>query len=390
MESRPERRNSQPVHSLPEARERTKARARDLRDLLSRYGRRHLPERPPPAPAPPEPPKLVGGYARLLPFLQLIPWSLGLLFVVSFLWDFPGITVTTFGYELPLDGLLRILSVSGLIGFFTNWLAITMLFHPREKRPVFGQGLIPAQRERVIYRLARAVSEELINEKIIRDKIEESGVITRYREMAMSVTRGVLEDEEFRRELKALVSDYLQEVLSAPDMREKMASFTIEKLESYAGQGLSGAALKIYRFLNEEDFQRRIDAAVKELPDSIDPALDGLDGMLDRLPAQIEARSEDIETWATRVVLGFVEKLDVYGMIIENMKRYDEQQLERLLKNTSNEQLNYIKYLGGVLGLLGGFIIWRPLLALTGFALTLVALLAIDITIFRRRRQPTS
>lgn len=373
-----------PVHTLPEARERTRTRVRQLRELLNRYIQRHLPERPKSVQPPPEPPRLVGGYARLLPLLQIIPWTLGLLFIASFFWDFPGLAITIGGYVLGLEGLLRIVSVSGLIGFFTNWLAITMLFHPRQKRPIFGQGLIPAQRERVIYRLARAISEELINEKIIKDKIEESGVIARYRETAMTVTRGVLEDDEFRRELKGLVNDYLQEVLSAPDMRDRMATFTIDKLEEYAGKGLSGAALRVYRFLNEEDFQRRIDAAVRELPNSIDPALDGLDKMLDRLPEQIEARSEDIETWATRVILGFVEKLDVYNMIMENMHRYDEQQLERLLKNTSNEQLNYIKYLGGVLGFLGGLIIWRPLLALVGFALTLIVLYALDEVLFRK------
>jgi uncharacterized membrane-anchored protein YjiN (DUF445 family) len=372
-----------PAHSLPEARERTRQRARELKDLLTVYVRRHLPETPAPSPAPEEPPRMKGPYGMLLPILQTIPWILGLLFVASFFWDFPDVILTLFGYDLELEGLLRIASVSGLIGFFTNWLAITMLFHPRKRRPIFGQGLIPSQRERVIFRLAQAVSKELINEDIIKAKIEESGVISRYRETAMYVTRGVLEDADFRRELKVIVGEYVEEVLSAPDMRDKIVRFTIEKLEGYAGRGLGGAALKLYRFMNEEDFQRRIDEAVKELPNSIDPVLDGLDDLLDRLPEQIEARSEDIETWATRLILGFVEKLDVYRMITENMHRYDEQQLERLLKNTSNEQLNYIKYLGGILGFLGGFIIWKPVLALTGFAITLAILLTLDVVLFR-------
>lgn len=378
--------HARPVHTLPEARERTRARARDLRDLLSRYGRRHIPPSVRTTTPPSEPPRLVGNYAKLLPLLQLIPWGLGIVFAGSFLWDFPGAFLTIAGYHLSLDGLLRILSVSGLIGFLTNWLAISMLFHPREKRPVFGQGLIPAQRDRVIYRLARAISEELINEEIIKQKIEESGVIPRYRKMALDVTSNVLDDVEFRVELKALLSDYLQEVLSAPDLREKMAEFAVQKLESYAGRGLSGAALRIYRFLNEDDFQRRVDEAIRELPGSVDPLLDNLDQMLDRLPEKLEARSEEIEMWATRTVLGFVEKLDVYGMIVDNMHRYDEHQLEHLLKTTSNEQLNYIKYLGGVLGVLGGFIIWQPGLALAGFAITLSTLLAIDMTLFRRRK----
>src|SRR5690625_1363340 len=90
-----------------------------------------------------------------------------------------------------------------------------------------------------------------------------------------------------------------------------------------------------------------------------------------------------LEEWATRVVLGFVERLNIYSMIVENMKQYDDLQLERLLKSTSNEQLNYIKYLGGVLGFLGGIVIWQPLFALTGFALTLGVLYIIDFALMK-------
>ena len=81
--------------------------------------------------------------------------------------------------SVALDGLLRMLSVSGLIGFLTNWLAVAMLFQPRQRRPIFGQGLIPAQRELVIARLAQAISERLINAQLIHQQIETSGLITR-------------------------------------------------------------------------------------------------------------------------------------------------------------------------------------------------------------------
>lgn len=375
-----------PVTSIPEASAVTKARARDLRSLIAKYVARHLPPAPPSETVVPEPPRTVGPYARLLPLLALTPWLLGGLFVTSLLWDFPGWTLSLAGYELELTGLLRIIAVSGLIGFLTNWLAITMLFNPRERRPLFGQGLIPAQRERVIYRLARAVSEELINEQIIKQKIEESGVITKYRELALEVTRGVVEDPEFRAELKALTADYVETVLASAEVRTRIAAFVTEKVEHYAGSGLGGVALRAYRYFNEADFQRRIDEAVGQLPSSLDHALDGFDGVLDRVPEKVEARSAEIEAWVTKIILGFVEKLDIYDMIRSNMEHYDEQKLEALIKNATNEQLNYIKYLGGLLGCLGGFVIWRPLLALACFGSAGLVLYVVDEVLFRRRR----
>lgn len=371
--------------SVEEAKALTRARARDLRQMLARYIRRHLPALPPKRSGAPEPPRNVGAHARLLPYLRIIPWLLFVLFVASFAWDFQGLSLTLGATSLPLEGLLRIVSVSGLIGFFTNWLAITMLFNPRERRPIFGQGLIPAQRERVVFRLAKAVSEELINEQIIKEKIEESGMIGRYRDISLSVTRGVVEDPEFREELKEMTADYLDRILSSPEVRQRIVTFIEEKLEDLAGRGFGGFALRAYRFLNEEDYQRRIEEAVRELPGSLDSALDQIDEVLDRVPEKIEARSDDIEEWVTRVVLGFVENLDVYDMIVSNMQQYDERKLEALIKTTSNEQLNYIKYLGGVLGSIGGLVIWRPFLALGAFLAVGGILLAIDEMLYRRR-----
>ncbi len=308
--------------------------------------------------------------------------TLSALFVFSFFWDFPGSSLTILGKILDLEGLLRIVAVSGLIGFLTNWLAITMLFNPRQERPVFGQGLIPAQRERVIFRLASAVSEELINEEIIKQKIEENEVIPKYREMALSVTRSVLEDEDFRKELKALTADYVQTVLTSDEVRHRIVEYVIEKIEIYAGEGLGGFALKAYRYLNEEDFKNRIDKAVFALPAQLDIVLDEMDQLLDLIPEKIEARSEEIEDMATRIVLAFVENLDVYDMIMSNMIQYDERKLEDLIKRSSNEQLNYIKYLGGVLGTIGGLVIWQPIPALIFLGVVGVMLLGLDEFIF--------
>ena len=306
-------------------------------------------------------------------------------FGLSFAWDFPGATVVLFGEELVLTGLLRILAVSGLIGFGTNWLAITMLFQPREKRPIVPQGLIPAQRERVIYRLAQAISKELINETIIKQKIEESGAIRKYREQAVTVLKGVVEDADFRRELKGLTADYVETVLGSEDMREQLAQLAVEKIEAQAGQGLGGLALRAYRTFAEEDFQRRIDAAIREIPTALDPMLDRIDEALDRVPEAVEARGAEIEALATKTVLGFVERLDIYGMIVENARKFDEGQLENLLKQTSNEQLNYIKYLGGILGVVGGLVIWEPIWALAALTLAGLTLWGADEALYRLR-----
>lgn len=376
----------EPVHTLPEARQLTRARARDLGTLILKYGRRHLPAPATEKSAPPEPPRVTGTHALALRYLRLIPGLLTALFVVSMLWDFDGMHVTLLGRTLALDGLLRLTSVSGLIGFLTNWLAITMLFQPRKRRPIFGQGLVPAQRERVIFRLARAVSTELINEEIIQQKVQESGLITKYRDMGLQVSRNILEDPDFRSDFRDLVGDYVAKVVRSSEVRSRLAEVVIERLEHYAGEGLSGLALRAYRYFNEEDFQQRVEKAINEIPSALDAVLDTSESFLDRLPDRIEARAEDIERWVTHTVLAFIGQLDIYGMVRGNMEKYDEAQLEHLLKSSTNEQLNYIKYLGGVLGFFGGLVIWEPALALGAFLLIGGGLALVDVALFKRRQ----
>ena len=372
-----------PGSMLPVVRDVTRARALDLKSLFSKYLRRHLPETEGNKATMPVPPRITGSYAKLLPILRLVPWFLGAVFILSFFWDFPGGEITLFGNILPVEGLLGIVSVSGMIGFLTNWLAITMLFNPRKRRPLLGHGLIPAQRDRVIYRMATTISEELINADIIKQKIEESGIIPKYREMAISVTKSVLDDPEFRDELKGIVSSYVQQVVGSEDMRDKIVDYVVLKVEDYLGSGIGGLALKAYRMLNEDDFQRRIEEAVTRLPSAIDEVIGRTENILDIIPDKIEERSQDIEDAASRMITSFVENLDIYEMIAGNMQRYDEKRLEDMLKRATNEQLNYIKYLGGVLGCIGGLVIWQPIPSLIVLGVIGSVIYGMDVVLFR-------
>jgi uncharacterized membrane protein YheB (UPF0754 family) len=71
-------------------------------------------------------------------------------------------------------GLILIPIISAFIGWFTNWIAIKMLFHPREPKKVLWftiHGIFPKRQQQFAEKLGKLVSEELLSFKDIEEKI---------------------------------------------------------------------------------------------------------------------------------------------------------------------------------------------------------------------------
>jgi uncharacterized membrane protein YheB (UPF0754 family) len=64
--------------------------------------------------------------------------------------------------------------ISGFIGWFTNWIAIKMLFHPREPKKIMGivfHGIFPKRQQQFAEKLGKLVSDELLSFQDIAAKI---------------------------------------------------------------------------------------------------------------------------------------------------------------------------------------------------------------------------
>lgn len=64
--------------------------------------------------------------------------------------------------------------ISAFIGWFTNWIAIKMLFHPKEEKNILGikiQGIFPKRQQQFAEKLGKLVSSELLSFKDIEEKI---------------------------------------------------------------------------------------------------------------------------------------------------------------------------------------------------------------------------
>lgn len=74
--------------------------------------------------------------------------------------------------------LLIIPFISAFIGWVTNWIAIKMLFHPREPKKILGitfQGIFPKRQQQFAEILGKLVSDEFFSYSDIEEKISDPG-----------------------------------------------------------------------------------------------------------------------------------------------------------------------------------------------------------------------
>lgn len=296
-----------------------------------------------------------------LPFLKSIPYICMAGLVTSFLLPeqilyLPWRT----GEKQIIPFVIRTISTAGLIGYITNWLAVKMLFHPAKPRPLLGQGLIGANRERIVQSLADSIREEIINEDMLRRKIQETGIIGRKLTEASNSFHEMIRNQDFRSDLTELIRHYAESLLSNPGIREMIVRRLLS-IDPGRISGVEGKVLSLYRFLRgEKGMEAKIRELLDQIPVRISPDDDSLHSILDSLPQRFDEYLPLIERHVANAAVMMIEHADPHSVIRENLNAFDERRLETLLLKSTSDQLNYIQYLGGFLGIGGGFFILFP------------------------------
>ena len=348
--------------------------------FLNKWAHRLVPDQEPAPSMPPAPPSR---FSLTLFLLKLLPYATAIGFVVSMFWDFSG------SFHLPwrsdpvsLSGLLRMLTVTGLVGFGTNWLAIKMLFYPRQKRPLLGQGLIPSRKDRIVLKLGEQISKEIINSQLILEQIRKSGLVSKHRERLTGTLREIIGSDEFRQDLMRVAEHYVNFLLKSPQVQEQIESF-VSGIDFEELEGVEGSFVKVYRFFKGDtdiaDHLRNVIGSVTFKMDHLDSKLAEY---LDQLPQSIEENADSVEEGALSALVFLIEQVNVQNVITDNLKEFDEIRLERVLWSSTSDQLHYIQYLGCFLGLIGGLFIWQPVESLVILATLSTAVYALDSFLF--------
>ena len=189
-------------------------------------------------------------------------------------------------------------AVGALIGYFTNYVAIKMLFRPYRayylfgKRVPFTPGLIPAKREKLADAIAKVVKENLLTEETLRSRLNEE----RIRESLRQLVESFL--ESFRENSGELLSE-----LSSRFGDRKVGEVLGEVLD----EGAEGAVSFIFKQLHGKRVGEVIPQGLKREFEKF------LDEKIDQI---VEYFAEESKRSEFRDV--------VYSLIRENLSRLRE------------------------------------------------------------------
>ncbi len=188
--------------------------------------------------------------------------------------------------------LISIPIISGFIGWVTNWVAIKMLFHPRNPIKVLGltfHGIFPKRQKQFAEKLGKLVSEELLSFSEIEQKIIN------------------------------------------PSNLKKMMPLVEAHVDDFLRNKLKDVFPVISMFIG--------DKTINELKGFFMTELEAL------FPILMQRYMKNLQ-----------QELDLEKIVIEKVSGFSSDKLEEILMGIMSKEFRFVEILGGVLGFLIGLI----------------------------------
>lgn len=188
--------------------------------------------------------------------------------------------------------LLIIPVISAFIGWVTNWVAIKMLFHPREPKKILGitfQGIFPKRQQQFAEKLGKLVSNEFLSFTDIEEKI------------------------------------------SSPENLKKVMPLIEQHIDEFLRHKLSDEMPVISMFIGDKTINKMKAAFMKEL-ELIFPQL------MKQFAGNLKS------------------ELDLEHIVINKVSNFSSDKLEELLYQIMSKEFRFVEIIGAVIGFIIGIV----------------------------------
>ncbi len=277
--------------------------------------------------------------------------------------------------------------VGAIIGLCTNYIAVLMLFHPKNEIKVFGHtlpfspGAIPKEKRRIARSVGDIVAHDLltiedIEEKClsIEDQVIQKAMHLLEKELKDSLVKLLKGEEKYQQVLsqsKEKMIDYIMERINSLDIEKLLMEECMEVVDQKIGDSallrlMSGSVVaslstpvsqQISNFLNghaKEMLEMEIDSKWQEWEQSsFEERFESLG--LEKMKIEEEMRLF-YRHCIHQMVPTLLEKLNIQGVVEEKICEMSNDELEALALKAMKKEFTLIVYLGGLIGFLLGCI----------------------------------
>ena len=134
--------------------------------------------------------------------------------------------------------------IGAVIGYITNWLAIKMLFRPREAKYIFGMklpftpGLIPKEKSRIANKVGETVGTHLLNSDSLSKALKDDKIKSKFNEVA---------------------KEKINQVINSNSTLEESLKNTLgENYYALKGNMINNIAKTILESIQEEEFKNKV------------------------------------------------------------------------------------------------------------------------------------
>ena len=289
----------------------------------------------------------------------------------------------------PMSGLV--------IGAFTNWLAIKMMFRPHQPKYIFGMklpftpGLIPKERGRIAEAVATSISENLMNKEVLEKNLlsedmlakigTEYDTFTARQKVNGETLRAFLSHFISSQDLEKIQSDAGGELaaqihsrLADSNLGTMLAHAAVEHAISKMENSLLGFAFNAEQFLillqepAEHLLSKHINQIISNNSEEIISNLIGQESnkLLDTPVCELlKGHDEQLVQLRHILIDGYkqvisvhlpkiLSTIDISRIIRERINEMDMDESERIILSVMNKELRAIVWLGALLGAIIG------------------------------------
>lgn len=284
-------------------------------------------------------------------------------------------------------------ALGAIIGYFTNVVAIRMLFHPHEAKYLLGfqlpftPGLIPKEKDRIAESVGRAINDNLMNKEILEKNLLSDEMVLKIEQGVESFflkqkdnqntvrefACGFLKEENVEKLSSQVVGDFssmVGEKIATSDLGDRIAEKTIEYVkERIAEKNIGNLAMK---FIPMDEIIAHVKNLLKKHVNNIlvnnsgEIVSEMVDGQVkDFLDMQVcdlfKGKEERLQGIKDMVVSAYqsvikdhlphiLQAVDIQKIIKERINEMNVLEMEKLILEVMNKELRAIEWFGALLG----------------------------------------